>query len=61
MNSATKIQIQDDAVCISLCANLLRKGMTLSVPFPAKCKLYGILGSLAWGDGKLNSKQMYPT
>ena len=35
MESVTRVQTLDEAVCISLCANALRKGMNLSVLTPS--------------------------
>ena len=47
MESATPVQILDETVCISLCANALGKSMNQSVLFPALSKLSGRLSSLA--------------
>ena len=38
IESATQVQILNEAVCISLQANALEKGMNQSVPLPAMSK-----------------------
>ena len=43
----TRVQIVDEAVCISLCTNTLKKGMNSSALLSAVGKLKGRLGSLA--------------
>ena len=46
MELSIQVQILDEAVCISLCANALGKGMNLSVLPPAMEKYYDWMGSL---------------
>ena len=43
MELETKVQILDEAVCISQCANALRKGMNPSVLFPTRGKFVVML------------------
>ena len=64
MELATKVQIQDVAICFSLCTNALRKGMNPSI-FSAKEKQLSRLGLLMLvrqpilGEGKVVSNQLY--
>ena len=38
MESATRVQIQGETVCVSICTNAFRKGMNLSVLSPVISK-----------------------
>ena len=45
-DSANQVQILDEAVCISLSANALRKSMKQSILLPAICKYCGMVTNL---------------
>ena len=60
MELVTWIQILDESVCISFCANGFSKGMNLSVLSQAMSKLSGKLNSLSLSLFFLDSVVMQP-
>ena len=57
--SLTHVPILDEAVCVSLCAFALRKGMNPSVPLKLGLTESFSLGEVtSLGEGKLNSNDL---
>ena len=59
MNFATKVQILNEAICISHSANTLEKGMNPTILPPAKGKYLGRLNSLILLWQLVNEHSLY--